>query len=339
MKPISIAPAVTIRTDFRPETDVAAVVELHDTVYRQEFDFGGDTFTNYVREGLQEFVKHYDPQKDRVWLCEMEGTLVGCLFLVNRGEVAQLRYFLLHSVCRGRGLGNQLMDEFMHCLRKRHYHSCYLLTVKGLSEAANLYLKHGFQLTEEMLTTIFGIPLIEQRYDLHFPHIQPAHLSDAPTLRNVMEQTFIDTYAQFNTPENMQQYVASHFGLAQVEKELRDEKVQYLLMKQNEQLIGFVKLVKDHSAEGLEGRKVVELERIYVVKDHHGQKLGAKLMQACLDWSKNAGFDTVWLGVWEQNQKALAFYEKMGFQRFGEHVFVLGTEVQNDFLMKKALAY
>ena len=58
-------------------------------------------------------------------------------------------------------------------------------------------------------------------------------------------------------------------------------------------------------------------------------------MQACLDWSKNAGFDTVWLGVWEQNQKALAFYQKMGFQRFGEHVFVLGTEVQNDFLMKK----
>ena len=339
MKPVSLAPAVTIRTDFRPETDVTAVTELHDTIYRQEFDFGGDTFTHYVSEGLRAFAQHYHPQKDRVWLCELEGKLVGSLFLVNRGEADQLRYFLLHADCRGMGLGNQLISEFMKCLNDRDYRSCYLLTVKGLSEAAHLYLKQGFQLTEEKATTTFGVPLIEQRYDLHLPHIQPAQFSDAPTLRDLMEQTFIDTYAVFNTPENMQKHIAERFELAQVQQELQDATVQYLLMKQNEQLIGFAKLVKDHSAEGLEEQKVVEIERIYVSHAHHGQKLGAKLMQACLDWSKEAGFNTVWLGVWEQNQKALAFYQKMGFQRFGEHVFVLGTEVQNDFLMKKALAY
>jgi GNAT superfamily N-acetyltransferase len=164
--------------------------------------------------------------------------------------------------------------------------------------------------------------------------IQLAHLSDALALRDLMEQTFVDTYAVFNTPEEMQKHITKHFNLGQVEQELRDEKVQYLLMQQNKQLIGFAKLIKDHSAKGLEGKKVVEIERIYVARAHHGQKLGAKLMQACLDWSKDAGFETVWLGVWEQNPKALTFYEKIGFQRFGEHEFVLGTEVQNDFLMK-----
>lgn len=337
MKPISLAPVVTIRTDFRPETDVAAVLELHDTIYRQEFDFGGDIFTHYVSEGLQEFVQHYNPQKDCVWLCELDGKLVGSLFLVNRGEAAQLRYFLLSSECRGMGLGNQLICEFMKCLNDRGYRSCYLLTVKGLSEAAHLYLKYGFQVVEEVASEAFGMQLVEQRYELHLPIISPASLSDATSLRNLMEQTFIDTYAVFNTPENMQKQIAERFGLVQVQQELQDANVQYLLVKQNERLIGFTKLVKDHSAKGLEGQKVVEIERIYVARTHHGKKLGAKLMQACLNWSKEEGFTTVWLGVWEHNQKALAFYQKMGFQRFGEHVFVLGTEVQNDFLMKKEI--
>jgi diamine N-acetyltransferase len=167
------------------------------------------------------------------------------------------------------------------------------------------------------------------------PTIQPAQLSDASTLRDLMEQTFIDTYAVFNTPENMQRHITERFGLAQVREELQDENGQYLLVKQNGQLIGFAKLVKDHSVQGLEGKRVVEIERIYVTRAYHGQKLGAKLMQACLNWSKDAGFETVWLGVWEHNLKALSFYEKMGFQRFGQHEFVLGSEVQNDFLMKK----
>jgi GNAT superfamily N-acetyltransferase len=310
MKAISLAPAVTVRTDFRPETDIAAVVELHDTIYRQEFNFGGDTFTHYVSEGLQEFTNHYNPQKDRVWLCELEGKLVGSLFLVNRGEAAQLRYFLLHADCRGMGLGNELISEFMQCLNDRGYRSCYLLTVKGLSEAAHLYLKQGFQLTEEKATTTFGVSLIEQRYDLYLPYILPAQLSDASLLRDLMEQTFIDTYAVFNTPENMQRHITERFGLVQVQKELQDENVQYLLVKQNGQLIGFAKLVKDHATKGLEGKKVIEIERIYVSHAYHGQKLGTKLMQTCLDWSKNKGFETVWLGVWEHNPKAISAFTK-----------------------------
>jgi len=274
-----------------------------------------------------------------------EGQLVGTIALIDIGDGrGALRKMFVHRDFRGKeaGIASLLLHTLLTHCRTHHIHAIYLGTNPRLQAAMRFYEKNGFiQLPKENLPPQFplmGVDTIFYEYKTLVFDISPAKSSDAPTLRDLMEQTFVDTYAPFNTPENMQQYVTSHFGLAQVEQELRDEKVQYLLMKQNERLIGFVKLVKDHAAEGLEGQKVVELERIYVTRTHHGQKLGAKLMQACLNWSKNAGYTTVWLGVWEQNQKALAFYEKMGFQRFGEHVFTLGTEVQNDFLMKKELA-
>ncbi|MFN8345180.1 MAG: GNAT family N-acetyltransferase [Spirosomataceae bacterium] len=337
MKSVASIPTLTVRTEFRPEHDIAAIAALHDTLYRREYAFGGDLFTHYVEEGLQSFARDYDPDKDRVWLCESEGQLVGSLVLANRGETAQLRYFLIHPSCRGLGLGKRLLSEFMQCLSDRGYRSCYLLTVKGLAEAAHLYQKLGFRVTEETASESFGVSLIEQRYDLELPYIRPAHPSDAPPLRDLMEQTFADTYAQFNTPENMQHYVASHFGLAQVEAELQDDKIQYLIMSFQGRLIGFAKLNKDRIAEGLEGQKAAEIERIYVTKAQQGQKLGAKLMHACLSWAQNAGYNLIWLGVWDQNHNALAFYDKMGFQRFGNHVFILGDDVQNDYLMKREL--
>ncbi|AEI51613.1 GNAT family N-acetyltransferase [Runella slithyformis] len=166
-------------------------------------------------------------------------------------------------------------------------------------------------------------------------NIRLAQRSDAQALCALMKQTFMDTYASFNTPENMQLHIASHFALAQIQTELQEEDVQYLVIEHWAELIGFAKLVQNHSAKGLEDKITVEVARIYVAKAYHGQRLGAQLMQDCLNRAKGLGAETVWLGVWEHNPKAIRFYEKMGFQRFGEHVFMLGTEVQNDFLLKK----
>ncbi|MCP1386522.1 GNAT family N-acetyltransferase [Runella salmonicolor] len=167
--------------------------------------------------------------------------------------------------------------------------------------------------------------------------IRPAQWSDAPALRDLMEKTFVDTYASYNTPANMQMYISTRFGLTQVQLELRDENVHYLIVEKQSKLIGFAKLVQNHSAEGLENKKALEIERIYLDKAYHGQQLGAQLMQACLEWGKESTTEVVWLGVWEHNPKAIRFYEKMGFERFGAHTFTLGTEVQNDFLMKKEI--
>ena len=131
----------------------------------------------------------------------------------------------------------------------------------------------------------------------------------------------------------MEKHISTKFTLEQIQAELSDSSVQYLLLKKTEQLIGFTKLVKNHAPKELSSENAIEIERFYVDKAFHGQNLGKHLMNESLDWCKNSGFKTVWLGVWEENTRALQFYAKMGFEKIGEHVFVLGTEVQNDYVM------
>ncbi len=167
--------------------------------------------------------------------------------------------------------------------------------------------------------------------------IRLATPADAPRLRELSEITFRDTYTEYNTPENMEKHVAKNFSLSQLETELVDSKNQYMVCENGKDLIAFVKLVKDHSIEGLNEERVVEIERIYVLKAFHGQQLGRKLIDFCTEWAKGQGFDVIWLGVWEHNQNALKFYEKMGYVRFGEHTFLLGDEVQTDYVMKKSI--
>lgn len=94
---------------------------------------------------------------------------IGTLALLDRGESAQLRYFLLEPEYRGVGLGTKLMDLFMEFLRNCGYKSSYLWTTEQQLTAAKLYKRYGYQFTEEKPSTAFGIPLIEQRYDLILP--------------------------------------------------------------------------------------------------------------------------------------------------------------------------
>ena len=167
--------------------------------------------------------------------------------------------------------------------------------------------------------------------------IRLATLTDATRLCELSETTFRDTYTAYNTPENMDGHVAKHFSLQQIESELKDSINQYVVCEDGQDLIAFVKLVRNHSTKGLTEEKVVEIERIYVRKEFHGQQLGRKLIDFCTDWAKEQGFEVIWLGVWEHNPNAIKFYEKMGYVRFGEHTFTLGDDVQTDYVMKKKI--
>src|SRR5439155_8433441 len=138
---------------------------LHGYLYKMEYDYGVE-FETYVAAGLAEFYNQYDPQKDRVWICEHENKIVGFLLLMHRGEAAQLRYFILEPAYRGIGLGNKLMKLYMDFLKEKNYKSSYLLTTDELSPSAHLYKKFGYMLMEEKCLKVFGNPLIQQRYDL-----------------------------------------------------------------------------------------------------------------------------------------------------------------------------
>lgn len=153
---------ITIRTDLHAR-DISRVIQLHGSLYQQEYGYGL-AFESYVSAGLYEFLQHYDPDRSRLWLCEHAGSLVGCLCLMDRGDSAQLRFFLIHPRCRGLGLGRQLLDECFAFMQACGYSSAYLWTTHELTAAARLYAAYGFQITEEKASTSFGKTVVEQKY-------------------------------------------------------------------------------------------------------------------------------------------------------------------------------
>jgi len=158
-------PAISVRTELRPG-DLGYVIHLHGRLYKEEQDFGIG-FEAYVAQGLAELYKQYDPEKDRVWICEQGDKMVGFLALMHRdNQTAQLRYFLLLPECRGMGLGKQLMESFMSYLREKGFRHCYLWTTSEQETAIALYKRHGFVLVEEKKSSSFGKELIEQKFEL-----------------------------------------------------------------------------------------------------------------------------------------------------------------------------
>jgi peptidyl-dipeptidase Dcp len=156
---------ISIRTELRPG-DLGIIIYLHGDLYWKEYNYGV-SFEAYVAEGLAEFYHRYNPDKDRVWICEHKEKIIGFLLLMHReGNAAQLRYFLIEPAYRGIGLGKKLMTLCMEYLHERGYASSYLWTTHELYAAASLYKRHGFKLTEEKESVSFGKSLKEQRYDL-----------------------------------------------------------------------------------------------------------------------------------------------------------------------------
>jgi len=155
---------IQIRKTLRPG-DIGYVVYMHGRLYKKEYNYGIE-FETYVAAGLAEFYQQYDPEKDRVWICEYKNKMVGFLLLMHRGDAAQLRYFILKPKYRGLGLGNKLMSLYVDHLKKCKYKTSYLWTTDELPASAHLYQKFGFKLTEQKRSTAFGKSVKEQRYDL-----------------------------------------------------------------------------------------------------------------------------------------------------------------------------
>jgi GNAT superfamily N-acetyltransferase len=155
---------IEIKNELLPG-DLGYVVHLHGKLYGAEHGFGIG-FESYVAKGLHEFCEGYDPRTNRVWVCRHNGIMIGFMLLMNRGEAAQLRYFIIEPLFRGIGLGRKLMGLYVAFLQSCGYKSSYLLTTSELSAAAHLYTLNGFTLVDEKQSTGFGKTVVEQRYEL-----------------------------------------------------------------------------------------------------------------------------------------------------------------------------
>ena len=155
---------IIIRTDIKPG-DFGYIIYRHGAMYAKEYNYGV-AFEMYVAEGICEFYQNYDSTKDRVWLCEHNGKIIGSLFLQHRvNKKAQLRYFYLEQEYRGIGLGKMLMNLYMDFYKESDYTSSYLWTTDELDTAASIYTRHGFLLAEELSTSSFGKELVERKYE------------------------------------------------------------------------------------------------------------------------------------------------------------------------------
>ena len=163
----------------------------------------------------------------------------------------------------------------------------------------------------------------------------------AAQLAELSRQTFHDTFAADNRPEDMAAYEAKAFGPDIQLAELQDRENTFLLAYLNAELVGYAKL-RDNSglglAEGQDPAGRLEVERLYVRQDWLGTGLGAALMRGALALAEQLACSAVVLGVWEKNERALVFYQRFGFRQIGQHPFRLGQDVQTDLILRKGLA-
>jgi ribosomal protein S18 acetylase RimI-like enzyme len=167
--------------------------------------------------------------------------------------------------------------------------------------------------------------------------IRRANREDASLLVELGARTFAETFATDNSPEDMAAYLAASFNLAQQMAELVDPPSTFLIAEVGGLAVGYAKLHAGEPAEGVDGAKPVELVRLYVSREWLGRGVGEALMRACIDEARQAGHSSIWLGVWERNDRAQAFYRKWNFRTVGEHVFQLGSDPQRDILMERAV--
>jgi len=167
--------------------------------------------------------------------------------------------------------------------------------------------------------------------------IRRANSDDAGLLAELGARTFQETFAADNTSEDMAAYLALHFSVAHQTAELAHPSSTFLIAEVDRQAAGYAKLHAGELPKEIEGAKPIELVRLYVSQEWLGRGAGEALMRACVDEARNTGHETLWLGVWERNGRAQAFYRKWDFRAVGEHLFQLGSDMQRDILMERTL--
>ncbi|MFC3562526.1 GNAT family N-acetyltransferase [Pedobacter jamesrossensis] len=167
--------------------------------------------------------------------------------------------------------------------------------------------------------------------------IKKVTLNDVDQLQKISKQTFHETFSESNSEENMTKYLEEGFSIEKLTTELNDNNAEFYFATLNDNVIGYLKLNFGQSQTELQDDKALEIERIYVSKDFHGKSVGQILYNQAIHiaTAKNANY--IWLGVWEENPRAINFYKKNGFVEFDKHIFKLGDDEQTDIMMKLKL--
>lgn len=163
--------------------------------------------------------------------------------------------------------------------------------------------------------------------------IRESSIEDAGLLAELGARTFRDAFGADNNPEDLNSYLAEAFSKNKMLEELNEPTSQFFIAFEASEPVGYTKLRAIKSPDCIPDPNPIELERIYVDQRCIGKGVGAALMKRSIEEGRDAGFKTIWLGVWKKNEKAVRFYEKWGYKIVGEHEFIVGKDVQYDHIM------
>ncbi|MCM3238809.1 GNAT family N-acetyltransferase [Heyndrickxia oleronia] len=168
-------------------------------------------------------------------------------------------------------------------------------------------------------------------------NIKQCTLQDLQELQEISYETFNETFKHQNSPENMGAYLKKAFTLKQLEKELSNSSSQFFFVYFQNEVAGYLKVnINDAQSEDM-GDESLEIERIYIKKKFQKHGLGKYLLNIAIESAMKRNKKKIWLGVWEKNENAIAFYKKMGFVQSGSHSFYMGDEEQTDIIMTKTV--
>jgi diamine N-acetyltransferase len=168
-------------------------------------------------------------------------------------------------------------------------------------------------------------------------NIRVANAVDAAMIADLSYRTFCDAFASFNTKENMDKFIRNDFNRKKLIAQVSEPGNIFLLAYKDNELTGYLRLLESYSPPELGEVDAIEISRIYVEYKITSKGIGSLLMQKCIDVAQEKNKKVIWLGVWEHNAKAIAFYKRFGFEIFSDHIFMLGDDAQTDILMKKDL--
>lgn len=167
--------------------------------------------------------------------------------------------------------------------------------------------------------------------------VKQVTLNDIEQLQEIGRKTFYETFSAGNTEENMKKYLEEGFSKEKLTTELSNPSSQFYFATLGTDVIGYLKLNVGQSQTELKDEAALEIERIYVLKEFHGKKVGQILYEKAMEVARQRNAHYVWLGVWEENPRAINFYKKNGFEEFDKHIFKLGDDEQTDIMMKLKL--
>jgi ribosomal protein S18 acetylase RimI-like enzyme len=164
--------------------------------------------------------------------------------------------------------------------------------------------------------------------------IKKANLEDLISIQTIGKQSFIETFTDNNTPENIEKYLQESFNTDQLTKEISNPNSIFYLAFWENKPIGFLKVNLGEAQTESLYKNTLEIQRIYVLQAFHGKKIGQLLLDQAVKVAQEYRVDYIWLGVWEENHRALHFYSKNDFITFDKHIFTLGDDQQTDLIMK-----